>query len=646
MAFGANHEAVADFTLALMLGLATNLVGHHQRAKSGGWGCGFHAAFWGATVGIVGLGRIGRAVARRCQGFGMRILAHDTQPDAAYAREHAIELVPLDTLLQESDFVTLHAPHMKETENLIGRRQLAQMKPTAYLVNTARGALVDEEALYEALAAGRIAGAGLDVFKREPPTRLAAPDARQRPAGAPCRGHERDGGGRHGEPLHRLDPRARQGRASGRGVRPESGRAHAPAHRTWRRLGADRHISGGPHALGYFTMPLHPPGSNPAETMADDLEQIVTLERLGFEEAWIGEHFTSSLGEHPLPRPVHRPGAGRDQDDQARHRRLLPAEPQPAHARAADRPARPAWRAAASTGASARAASPATSSCSTSTPRRESSAGSPARCSTRCSTSGTTRSRASASPSAGGSACPSRRTTSASSSTCARTSGRTRRSAWPAYRPESDMLTLAGERGWIPMSINIVPTPLAQDPLADLRRGGDARPAGRPTAASWRIARDVYVGETPAQARRDVLDGTLGRDWREYFLPLLRKTSCSRPKVDPEHARRRGHARVPRSRTSGSSATPTRSPPSSAAVRRRRRLRHAAGDRPRVAAARAVAELHDHAPRPRAATPVSPQAAGRPIVPSAERGSPVRVATSGEPGTRSMPRGSLERSDA
>ena len=170
MAFGANHEAVADFTLALMLGLSTNLVAHHQRAKSGGWGCGFHGAFWGATAGIVGLGRIGRAVARRCQGFGMRILAYDTQPDLAYARQHSIELVPLDTLLRESDFVTLHAPHMRETENLIGRAELARMKPAAYLVNTARGALVDEQALYEALAAGRIAGAGLDVFKREPPT--------------------------------------------------------------------------------------------------------------------------------------------------------------------------------------------------------------------------------------------------------------------------------------------------------------------------------------------------------------------------------------------------------------------------------------------------------------------------------------------
>ena len=101
----------------------------------------------------------------------MRILAFDIQPDAAYAREHAIELVPLGLAPAGiRTFVTLHAPHMKETENLIGRRELSQMKPTAYLVNTARGALVDEETLYEALTAGRIAGAGLDVFKREPPT--------------------------------------------------------------------------------------------------------------------------------------------------------------------------------------------------------------------------------------------------------------------------------------------------------------------------------------------------------------------------------------------------------------------------------------------------------------------------------------------
>jgi D-3-phosphoglycerate dehydrogenase len=170
MAFGANHEAVADFTMTLMAGLATNLMGHHQRAKSGGWGCGFHAGFWGSTVGVIGLGRIGRAVARRCRGFSMRVLAYDTCPDPDYARAHEISLVSLEALLRESDFVTLHAPHTPETENLIDGPRLRLMKPTAYLVNTARGALVDEDALCEALSARLIAGAGLDVFRREPPT--------------------------------------------------------------------------------------------------------------------------------------------------------------------------------------------------------------------------------------------------------------------------------------------------------------------------------------------------------------------------------------------------------------------------------------------------------------------------------------------
>lgn len=170
MAFGTNHEAVADYTFALMAALAGNVVRHHLTVKGGGWGCDFHPGLWRATVGIVGLGRIGRALARRCRGFEMRVLAYDTQPDAAFARDHGIALVSLDTLLREADFVTLHAPHAPDTENLINRDRLALMKPTAFLVNTARGALVDEEALYEALVSEKIAGAGLDVFKREPPT--------------------------------------------------------------------------------------------------------------------------------------------------------------------------------------------------------------------------------------------------------------------------------------------------------------------------------------------------------------------------------------------------------------------------------------------------------------------------------------------
>ena len=100
----------------------------------------------------------------------MRILAHDTVPDAEYARVHGIELVSLETLLRESDFVTLHAPHTPETDRLMDAARLRLMKPSAFLINTARGGLVDEAALHEALSTRRIAGAGLDVFRREPPT--------------------------------------------------------------------------------------------------------------------------------------------------------------------------------------------------------------------------------------------------------------------------------------------------------------------------------------------------------------------------------------------------------------------------------------------------------------------------------------------
>jgi D-3-phosphoglycerate dehydrogenase len=169
MAFGANHEAVADGTLALMLALAENLIPHHLRVQRGAWGFDAHPGLWRSTVGVVGLGRIGRAVAKRCRGFETRILAYDAVPDPAYAEAQGITLVPLETLLSEADFVTLHAPHTSDTDNLIDRRRLALMKPTAFLINTARGGLVDEDALTEALQSGRLAGAGLDTFKREPP---------------------------------------------------------------------------------------------------------------------------------------------------------------------------------------------------------------------------------------------------------------------------------------------------------------------------------------------------------------------------------------------------------------------------------------------------------------------------------------------
>ena len=169
MAFGTNHESVADYAFALMIGLASRLLPHHRSVAAGDWAGGFHAGLAGRTVGIVGLGRIGQAVAARCRGFGTRILGTDPVVDTGEAAARGITLVPLDQLLAEADFVSLHAPRTPATQHMIDAAALARMKPTAFLVNTARGGLIDEAALHAALTQGRIAGAGLDVFETEPP---------------------------------------------------------------------------------------------------------------------------------------------------------------------------------------------------------------------------------------------------------------------------------------------------------------------------------------------------------------------------------------------------------------------------------------------------------------------------------------------
>lgn len=169
MAFGTNHEAVADHAFALMTALANRLAAYDATVRGGGWGPTFHPSLHQATVGIVGFGRIGRAFARRCRGFEMRILASDPLVTAAEAQALGAELVPLDDLLAQADFVSLHAPFSPETDRLMDRERFARMKPGALLVNTARGGLIDEDALIEALDSGRLAGAGLDVFRTEPP---------------------------------------------------------------------------------------------------------------------------------------------------------------------------------------------------------------------------------------------------------------------------------------------------------------------------------------------------------------------------------------------------------------------------------------------------------------------------------------------
>jgi len=167
-------DATADLAWAILMGIARDVCLVDRYTRSGEWTEWrperFIAAdITGTTLGIIGLGRIGQAMARRAAGFDMRVLYADTQRAAldVEARCRA-EFMPLEELLKQSDFVTIHVPLNAQTHHLIDARALSLMKPTAYLVNAARGAIVDERALVEALRSGRIAGAALDVYENEP----------------------------------------------------------------------------------------------------------------------------------------------------------------------------------------------------------------------------------------------------------------------------------------------------------------------------------------------------------------------------------------------------------------------------------------------------------------------------------------------
>lgn len=166
---GAVHDSVADLTLALMLAAARHIVPGHLTTKAGSWKAAFGMELRDKTLGIVGLGRIGKAVCERAQAFGMWVVASDPYPDQEYAAAHQVRFLPLEKLLAESDVVSLHAPAEATGGPLIGPAELELMKPGAILVNTARGILVDEAALAAALAEGRLGGAGLDAFVNEPP---------------------------------------------------------------------------------------------------------------------------------------------------------------------------------------------------------------------------------------------------------------------------------------------------------------------------------------------------------------------------------------------------------------------------------------------------------------------------------------------
>ncbi|TDT51305.1 phosphoglycerate dehydrogenase [Fonticella tunisiensis] len=166
---GANNESVADHAFALMLSLSRNIIKLDKIVRDRGWEKIIGCEIYGKTIGIVGTGAIGRGVAKRAKGFDMEVLAYDIYPDHDFAVKNGIKYVDKRTLLEKSDFITLHVPLTDEMYHFIDEEDLNLMKNTAYIINTARGGIVNEEALYRALKDGRIAGAALDVFEIEPP---------------------------------------------------------------------------------------------------------------------------------------------------------------------------------------------------------------------------------------------------------------------------------------------------------------------------------------------------------------------------------------------------------------------------------------------------------------------------------------------
>ena len=163
IAAGSNDTTVAETTVTLILELSRGLHTYFDATAKGDWSRRLTGEILNKTIGIVGLGRIGQSVVRRLAGFDPVLIAAEPHPNHGFVKEYGIELVELDDLFRRSDFVTLHTLTTPTTRNLVNAQRLELMKPSACLVNTARGGLVDENALYEALTSGKIAGAALDV---------------------------------------------------------------------------------------------------------------------------------------------------------------------------------------------------------------------------------------------------------------------------------------------------------------------------------------------------------------------------------------------------------------------------------------------------------------------------------------------------
>ena len=166
---GANSASVAELTLGLMLVLARQLSEAVAAARRGQFSRLSGISLQGKTVGLIGLGAIGKQVARRLVGFDCHVVAYEPNPDQGFARQHQVELVALNELLRRADFVSLHLPLMPETRGMVNATFISSMKQGAYLINTARGELVDETALLDGLKSGHVRGAALDAFADEPP---------------------------------------------------------------------------------------------------------------------------------------------------------------------------------------------------------------------------------------------------------------------------------------------------------------------------------------------------------------------------------------------------------------------------------------------------------------------------------------------
>ena len=165
---GAGAETVSEHAFTMIMALSRRIFDNDRMVRGGGWTTVTGHSIYRKTLGIIGFGLIGKQLARWAKGFGMKILSYDPVEDAAYAAENGITYKSLEEVLRESDYVSLHLPLLPSTKNLITRKELEWMKPEAFIVNAARGGIINEHDLYEVLKEKRIAGAALDVFVSEP----------------------------------------------------------------------------------------------------------------------------------------------------------------------------------------------------------------------------------------------------------------------------------------------------------------------------------------------------------------------------------------------------------------------------------------------------------------------------------------------